>query len=308
MAHHRIASLLPAATEIVAECGFAGQLVGRSHDSDYPARVGSVPVVTAPRISRPMSSPRAADGKDLLQAALSIYQVELDSLKELKPDIVITQCLTRELNIPFAEVSKALSDYLGQECKLVSIAPESMDEVMESIEVISFEVGAPHKGVELVKQMTLRLEKTKRKLEKLKDEPKPTVLALENFAPPTSVGQWIPEMISLAGGYEPFGAEAHPARILSWEQIAELDPDLLLMIPYGLDLYGAGVAVRNIHQNEYFRTLRAFRRKQVYVLNGSSYFNRPAPRLVQGFEILAEVLHPRLFPAAYMGTGWAEYF
>lgn len=306
MALHRIASLLPAATEIVADCGMIGQLVGRSHDSDYPAKIDKIPVLTAPRISMGHRSREL----DLLNDVLSIYQIDLETLKHARPDILITQCRSREMGVSFDDVTKALSDYLGQTCKIVSVAPETLDEVMETIEVISMEIGAPHKGTKMVQDMTVRLEKSKEKLAPLISRHKPTVVALEAFNPLTTVGHWIPQMIRQAGAIDPFNAEEYHTRYLTWDQINEADPDMVVMIPYGLSLPASGVAVRNIHQNEMFRNLRAFKAKQVYVFNGGTYFNRPGPRVINGFEILAEVFHPDLYnnTYTYMGTGWAEYF
>lgn len=307
MAQHRIVTLTAAATEIVAECGLAYQLVGRSHDSDLPARVQKLPAVTRPHGT---GTAKPADG-DLgkLQQLLCEFEVDLDALRALRPDVVITQCNCRESGESLDTVAKLLSDFVGVHVKLVSIAPETIDEVMESIEFVSFELGAPHKGTQIVTKMTKRLDATREKLTALSSSQKPTVVCLEHFDPLRTPGNWIPEMVRLAGALDPFSAEHYHTRFLTWKQITDVNPDMLVVMPYNLTLQDSGAAMRSILQEEMFRNLRAYKRKQVFVLNGNRYFHRASPRLVEGYEILAELFHPEIFsPYRYMGTGWAEYF
>ncbi|MBX3101794.1 MAG: ABC transporter substrate-binding protein [Bacteroidetes bacterium] len=306
MAEYRIVSLTPAATEIVAECGLAYHLVGRSHDSDVPARVQKLPALTKPRSAG--SNGHGGSELHILKELLCQYDLDLEALRELRPDMVLTQCRCRETETSLETVAKLLSDYIGRPVKLISIAPETIDEVMETIEFVSFELGAPHKGTALVASMARQLERTREKLAVLKDRPKPVVACLENFDPLRTPGTWIPDMVREAGAVDPFAADHYHTRFLTWHQIADVNPDILVMMPYNLTLFESGEAMRSILQDDMFRNLHAYKRKQVYVLDGNRFFHRPGPRLIQSYEILAEIFHPDVFKYRYMGVGWAEYF
>ena len=293
----RIVSLLPSATELVAFVGAADSLVGVSHECDHPAGVEDLPKLTRPPIDHhTMTSAEidAAIGNHLSETG-SLYALDAELLKELKPDLVLTQGLCDVCAVSLNVVQRAV-DGLSTSPRVLSMNPTTLDEVLACAVEVGDAVGRGVAARENVAALRERLARVREAVEGL---PRPRVGAIEWLDPPFSAGHWVPEMVRLAGGEEVFAEEGEPSSRLGWEDVFAADPEVLVLMPCGFD---ASRALREAHKLlpglEGWGGSSAVRAGRVWAVDANSFFSRPAPRLVEGVEILARLLHPEAFPGA----------
>jgi iron complex transport system substrate-binding protein len=289
----RIVSLLPSTSEIVAALGMADHLVGRSHECNYPEKVGNLPACTEPKFN-PDGSSYEIDlrVKTLLQEGLSVYRVDDEKLKNLRPDIILTQDHCEVCAATLNEIEEAAQSILGENVEIISVSPTDLSSWVQSIRTIAEAIDAEKAADELTRQMKMELQNIQEKTLELSP---PDVLSIEWMDPLMTAGNWIPELVQIAGGI-PVGAEAgqHSPKI-SWENIQRLNPDIITVIPCGYSIEQTLSEISTLTSHNGWNELQAVKNKQVYIADGDHYFNRPGPRLVDSAHLLAEIIHPSLF-------------
>jgi iron complex transport system substrate-binding protein len=292
----RIASLLASGTEIVAALGLDDSLVAISHECDFPAHL-----LDRPRLSRPRFDPQGLDSgqidRAVRQAMLehgSVYEVDGDALERLHPDLVITQAVCEVCAVPTPGVRELVSSR-GLPVEVLSLDAHTIEEIFTSIEDVGRAVGVEARARELVVSLRVRLSRVGRALI---GAAKPRVLAIEWLDPPFTPGHWVPEMVERAGGENLAGSAGGHSHQVDWSTLEGLDPDVLILMPCGYGLE-ASAEDANRHRDALLRVApRAIEAGRAFVVDGSSYFNRSGPRVVDGVEILAGLLHPERVPMA----------
>lgn len=298
----RIVSLLPSTTEIVAALGKQEQLVGCSHECDFPEGIFNLPSCTGPKFNPDGTSYEIDQRvKALLQEGLSVYRVDEEKLAALEPDLIITQDHCEVCAASIDDVQQAVHSRLGDHVDVISVSPTNLSEVVDSIRTIADAIGADEGAKKLTTQMKSRLQKIQ---DKTKDLRRPKLLGIEWLNPLMSAGNWVPELIRLAGG-DPLGADAgqHSPKI-EWNQLRQLDPDIITLMPCGYSIDQTLSEISELTSRHEWQQLRAVRNKQVFILDGNQYFNRPGTRLVDSTWILAEILHPSVFRNNESHSGW----
>ena len=299
----RVVSLLPSATEIVAGLGCAGRLVGRSHECDYPSGVESLPVCTRPRIELGGSSAEIdASVRDAVKDAVAIYQVLEDRLRSLAPDVIVTQSQCEVCAVSFEEVEAAVASWSGREVAIVSLESRTLAGVHKDITRVAEVLGVSGAGHDLVTAMTNRAMAVADRAREL--DGSAAVACIEWTEPLMAAGNWIPEMVSLAGGRNIFGEAGEHAPALAWEEFLAADPEVIILMPCGFDLERATAEAGVLSSRPGWKDLAAVRAGRVYATDANSYFNRPGPRLAESLEIMAEVLHPDVFQYGHENVGW----
>ncbi|MEM1207200.1 MAG: ABC transporter substrate-binding protein [Acidobacteriota bacterium] len=287
----RIVSLLPSATEIVCAVADPEDVVGISHECDFPPAIRDRPVLTRSRIS-PIGSSLAIDGdvRAALQEALSIYTVDAERLGALAPDVIVTQDLCEICAVSLDDVRAAVARLASRRSiDIVSLQPTRLDDVLDDVSRVARALGRAERGVEVRAELEARFDAIRRRAVAL--DARPTVVSVEWIEPLMLGGTWMPELIERAGGV-PLGVEAGAlAPTVDADQVAALDPDVVVVKPCGFTLARA-LEERSILEDAVIRRLPGAR---VYVTDGHSYFNRPGPRLVESLEIMAACVHPRAF-------------
>jgi len=301
----RIASLLPATTEIACALGLRERLVGRSHECDHPPDVAALPVLTAPR--RPLEGPSGAIDarvRELVRDGLSLYEVDAEALRALRPDLVLTQDQCAACAVSLDDVEAALAAWTGGAPRVVSVAPWTLREVWASIRAIADAAGVAARGAALARALSDRVASIGERAAGLGARPR--LACLEWLDPPMDAGHWMPELVALAGGRSALGASGARSRAVDVEAIEAADPDAILLAPCGFDLPRTRRELPALLARPGFAALRAAREGRLYAADGNAFFNRPGPRLVESLEILAEMLHPGAFAFGHEGRGWAR--
>ena len=302
----RIVSLIPSATEIVCALGCEDQLVGRSHECDFPLSVQHLPVCTTPQFN-PIGTSREIDHrvKTLLTEAVSLYQVDRNQVKSLRPDLIFTQAQCDVCAVNLKEVEEALCGVLGNSTALVSLAPNHLNDVWQDVQTVADALGMPDRGRDVVRQVHARIKAISDVTGK--QTLYPTVGCLEWLDPFMASANWMPELVGLAGGRNLFGSAGEQAPWIDWDMVREHDPDVLLLLPCGFPIERTLQEMALLTGRPGWATLTAVRMNRVFVTDGNQYFNRPGPRLVDSLEILAEILHPSLFLFGHEGIGWVRW-
>ncbi|PLW90256.1 ABC transporter substrate-binding protein, partial [Mucilaginibacter sp.] len=231
----RIVSLLPAATEIVCALGLEDRLVGRSHECDYPETVQQLPVCSEANFPDGLSSAEIdVKVKELLADALSVYTVKRDVIKDLHPDVVLTQAQCEVCAVSLPEVEQALSDYLDKPAQIISLQPNSLDEILNDIKQVAGVLGAADKGEQLLEDLTERIDIIRHKLKFM--EVKPTIACVEWLEPLMISGNWIPELVSIAGGTPVLAQAGKHSPYVEWSDIVATDLDIILLMPCGFSI------------------------------------------------------------------------
>jgi len=299
----RIASLLPSLTEIACALGQRPNLVGRSHECDYPAEVRSLPVLTEPKFE-PEGSSREIDDrvKAIVRDGLSVYRVDAEKLRELAPDVILTQDHCEVCAVSLPDVEAAVADWTGHETRVVSVSPDTLGDVWRSITTIADAVGAGEAGAELVARLTDRVSEIGERTGGL--TPRPRVTCVEWIDPLMAAGNWIPEVVALAGGEVVFGEAGAHSPWVEWKDVQAADPDVVVVMPCGFGIPRTRKEIPLLEALPGWGELRAVREGHAFVVDGNQYFNRPGPRLVESVEILAEILHPDRLDFGHAGRGY----
>ena len=305
----RIVSLIPSATEIVYGLGLGEFLVGRSHECDYPPDVQALPVCTAPKFNPAGDSATIHQRvTDLLTSALSVYQVNLEVLETLKPTHIVTQAQCEVCAVSLGEVEAAVAQLTQSHPQIISLEPNRLAEVWTDIERIGTTLLgeiAPTKTAAVLAELQRRLQSCAHRAAIV--TPQPTVVCIEWTEPLMTAGNWVPELVQLAGGQGLLATPGHHSSWMSWEELAAADPDVIVIMPCGYDLAVTHRETQALANHPAWETLRAVRQQRVYITDGNQYFNRPGPRLVDSLEILAEIFHPDQFDYGHRGSGWLPW-
>jgi iron complex transport system substrate-binding protein len=299
----RIASLLPSTTEIACALGFESRLVGRSHECDYPHGVRSLPVLTRAKLDvRRSSAAIDRDVRGLLERGLSIYEVDVERLRALAPDLILTQDHCEVCAASLADVEAALAQWLGARPRVLSLDPRTLGDVLRDVARVADALGAPARGRELAAQLSARIADLGERA--ASQASRPTVACVEWIDPLMAAGNWMPELVALAGGRALFGETGRDSAWTTWEALRASDPDVLVVLPCGFDLARSRAELGPLRAQPGFCELRAVRSGRAFLVDGNQYMNRPGPRLVDSLAILCELLHPHAFAPAHRGEGW----
>ncbi len=303
MTNARIVSLLPSATEIVFALGFGDQLVGRSHECDFPAGVGDLPILTESKLDcEGLSYEVDARVRAIVQEGLSVYRVLGERLQSLAPDVIVTQAHCEVCAVNVKQVEEAVCELLGSRPKVVALEPKGLSEVWEGMEDVAKAAGAPEKGTALVADLKARMVEISDVAQAQLS--RPSLAYIEWVDPLMAGGNWMPELIEMAGGENLFGVAGEHSPWINWDQLVDADPDVILVAPCGFDIDRTRKDVASVADKPEWRGLRAVRGGNVYLGDGHQYFNRPGPRLVESLEIIAEILYPEKIQPRHEGRGW----
>jgi iron complex transport system substrate-binding protein len=299
----RVVSLIASATEIVCALGLERLLVGRSHECDFPPSVKRLPICTEPNFDVEGTSREIDDRvKGTLQEGASIYRVFADKLRELRPDVIITQSQCAVCAVSEADVEGALGDWRGPKPRVVSLHPNALADVWRDIQSVAEALDATVSGDTLVRGLQHRVADITERAHNLPT--RPTVACLEWLDPLMAGGNWVPELVELAGGINLFGVAGKHSPWMSWDDLVERDPDVIIALPCGFDLPRTKAEMVHVTSHPQWPGLRAVRNGRIYVTDGNQFFNRPGPRLVESLEILAEILRPECCQFGHRGSGW----
>jgi iron complex transport system substrate-binding protein len=297
----RIVSLIPSATEIMALLGMTECLVGRSHECDYPESVKALPICTEPKFNPEGSSAEIHERvTDLLQSALSVYRIKAEVLEPLQPTHILTQAQCEVCAVSLGDVEKAVAQLTGIQPKIISLQPNVLADVWVDIERVAAALGVS--AVDQLAALQRRVEACKQVAQSL--EHRPTVACIEWSDPLMAAGNWIPELVELAGGRSLFGIVGQHSPWLQWDKLVEANPEVMVFMPCGYDLQRTRQDAELLSHHPQWSSLKAVQTGQVYITDGNQYFNRPGQRLVDSLEILTEILHPHSFSSSYKETGW----
>lgn len=298
----RVVSLIASSTEIVCALGLGDRLVGRSHECDFPAPVLRLPALTAPKIDVKASS-RAIDEqvRKLASSAVSVYNVDAARLKELKPDVIITQTQCDVCAVSVKDVEAALGAEFGVSAKVVALEPNGLADVWNDIRKVADALGAAGEGEALIHKLKSRMSSVAEAARALE---RPSVACLEWLDPLMAAGNWMPELVDLAGGRNLFGEAGKHSPAMKLEALAQADPDVVVAMPCGFELKRAKLELFALSTLPEWSSLRAAKAGRLYAVDGNQFFNRPGPRLAESLEILAELLHPKEFSFGHRGKGW----
>lgn len=285
----RIVSLVPNATEILFAVGAGDLVVGVSHECDYPPDARRRPILTGSALApglAPSEVDRAVSAQ--LSSGASLYTLDEARLAELAPDLLFTQELCPVCAVSTDQVGAAIEPLVR--CpEVVSLDPQRLEDVLADILHVGARVGRAAEAEALVDALRARLDRIEHSL---RGRERPTVVALEWLDPPFLGGHWVPQMLAIAGGRDPFGvAPGERSRRASWEEIAAADPDWIVAMPCGFDADGARAELAKLADHPVWPTLRAVRRGRVAAVDANGLFSRPGPRLVDGIELLTTLLH-----------------
>ena len=301
----RVVSLIASSTEILHALGAGGAQVARSHECDWPPGVHDLPAITRPKFKVGGSSrdiDRAVRG--LVEQGLAVYEVDADALQSFEPDVILTQDQCEVCAVSLADVERAVCTWIGSAPRILSLRPHTMADIYADIRRVAREIGREAEAEALIGSMTGRLEAISAAVA---GRPKPRFAFIEWIDPPMSCGHWMPELIAAAGGISVFGEHGANSPWIEWREVAEQDPDVILVAPCGYDIAVTRREMQVLEGNEIWKSLRAVREGRVFLADGNAYFNRPGPRLIDSAEILAEILHPEVCDFSHRGRSFVPF-
>jgi iron complex transport system substrate-binding protein len=303
----RIVSLLPSATEIVFALGLGDELVGRTHECDYPAAALDVPVMTADAGAIAGATSREIHDRvrGSLHGGSSIYHLDQAALEAAEPDLILTQELCDVCAVSYREVTAAVRA-IDADISVVSLEPTSIEGILNTISTVGAMTEAEDEAVGLIEQLREKLGRIEdRVLERrLMGAAPRRVVCLEWMDPPFASGHWVPEQVRRAGGWELLGREGERSAETTWEQVRDVEPDQLFLIPCGYDAFTAAAEWRRTAKPEWIDDLRAVRAGELFALDSSGYFSRPGPRVIDGIGLLAELFDPAGFQDLAPTEAW----
>lgn len=288
----RIVSLLPSATEIVCALGLNDQLVGVTHECDWPSEVKRLPRVTRTLIPKDAGSTEIDSRvRDRLRTQQALYTLDMSLLETLRPDLIVTQALCDVCAVADDDVHAA-AELLSTRPQVVNLAPRSFGDVLDCLRLVGSAAQVPARAEHVIASLRARIDAVA--VRSAATVRRPRVVLLEWLMPPFSCGHWTPELVHLAGGIEILGRAGERSRALRWSEIEAAQPDVIVVACCGFDLARTQKDLTALAPAPEWRRLLAVRNHQVHVVDGSHYFSRPGPRLVDSLEILAHALHPEI--------------
>jgi iron complex transport system substrate-binding protein len=290
----QIVSLLPGATEIVCALGLLEQLVGVTHECDHPSAVLALPKVTRTLIPHDATSAQIdALVRERLKTQRALYTLDRETLERLRPDLIVTQALCDVCAVAEEEVREAACRLPGSP-RVLCLEPMSLSEVLTTLETVGKAADLPERAAQVVAELNARVEAVTSRTRRIGHRPRVTLL--EWIDPPFTCGHWSPELVAMAGGVEGIGEAGAPSRTMRWEELVAWQPELLFIACCGLRVERTLQDMPILAQQPGWSELPCVRSGRVYVTDGSAYFSRPGPRLVDSLEILAHALHPEVHP------------
>jgi iron complex transport system substrate-binding protein len=286
----RIVSLVPSATEMLFALGLGHDVIAVTHECDYPPAAQELPKVTRDALEPDLSSAEIdAAVKERTLAGASIYELDTDALHDLGPDLIVTQALCSVCAVSYDDV-RVVAQEIETRPQVISLDPHTVGEVLGDARTLAQATNRKDAGVELVKDAAARIDRVRIAVRGAR---RPRVVALEWLDPPFAAGHWTPQLIEYAGGEDVLGLAGESSQERSWDEVAAATPDLIIVMPCG---YDAEIAHREaeMHRDE----LAAVGAGEVVAVDAAAYFSRPAPRIVDGLELLANILHPERVPEA----------
>ena len=302
-------SLLPSATEIVFALGLSDELVGVTHECDYPPAARDVPVVT--RSVTDLTRARSHDIHDMVEASMrthtALYELDEAALAAANPDLILTQELCRVCAVGYEQVNE-VARRLGGEVTVLSLEPTSVEGILNTVQTVGAMTEAEDAALDVVEDLRQRLGHVNEIVRGRRDHgfQPPRVAAIEWLDPPFAVGHWVPEQVRLAGGRELLGAEGGRSVETTWVAVREVDPEIIVLMPCGFDLPRTVEEWAATARPGGWADLRAVREARVFATDGSAYFSRPGPRVIDGIELLAELIDPAAFDGMSPNGSWAR--
>ena len=296
----RICSLLPSATEIVYALGLGDQLYGVSHECDYPPEAAAKPTLIRSVFDQSSLSSLEIDHAVMkrLRSGEGVYTIDLDLLRQAEPDLILTQELCDVCAVPYSEVKLAV-DQLVSQPRLLPLSPSLLGDVLQDISRVGEATGREEQAGFLVRRLRERIDRVTARTATAAE--RPATFCLEWADPLYVAGHWIPEMVEMAGGIDGLGVKGKPSVQIEWERVIKYAPEVVILMPCGFDVERAVREMPLLTRLPGWSDLPAVQRGQVYAVNATAYFSRSGPRLVDGLELLAKLLHPELFPGAIPG-------
>ena len=293
----RIVSFLPSATEMACALGLNDQLVGITHECDYPPSVKEKPIVVSSAISMATMTQAEIDKtvSERMRNGQSLYQVDEKLLQELAPDLILTQDLCQVCAPSGNEVTQALSA-LPSKPEILWLTPKSLEQISDNLREIGKATGTLKKAEALIASSRGTLDQIAEKARAASSRPR--VFCMEWLDPVYCSGHWVPEMVTIAGGIDHLGREGSDSVRVSWEDVLAWKPEVLIVMPCGFHLHQVIELSSRLCAMSGWRDLPAVQQGRVYAVDASSYFARPGPRVVEGTELLAHIIHPDIFPWA----------
>ncbi|HWF35405.1 MAG TPA: cobalamin-binding protein [Solirubrobacteraceae bacterium] len=286
----RIVSLVPSATEMLFALGLGPEVIAVTHECDYPPEAGELPKVTRDVLPAGLSAAEIdAAVRELTLAGEPIYELDADALVDLRPDLIVTQALCSVCAVSYDDV-RAVAEEIDSRPHVIALDPHTVGEVLGDARTLAQATARKDAAVELIGEASARIDRVRLAV---RDARRPRVAALEWLDPPFAAGHWTPQLIEYAGGIDVLGFPGEHSEQRTWEEVAAASPDIVIVMPCG---YDAEIAHREaeMHRDE----LAALGAGQVVAVNASAYFSRPGPRIVDGLELLASILHPDRVPEA----------
>ena len=285
----KVVSLLPSATEIISRLGLEKNLVGVSHECDFPASVVSLPNLTSSSINTELSSSNIHKSvMEVMKRAVSVYDLDLELLTSLKPDFIITQDLCDVCAVSFEQVEQACQEVLDKNARIISLKPKVLGDIWDDVQNVADQLSVNEKGREFHEEMESRIKalQTRRR-----DGTSPKVLTIEWIDPIYIGGMWLPEMIAIVGGQVCIAESGQPAPVVNREDLEKIEPDVVVIKPCGYKLE------QTLKELELLKKQLPDWEKppRIYLVDGNSYFNRPGPRILDSLEILAYCTYPDLY-------------
>ena len=301
----RVLSLLSSTTEIVYALGCEDQLVGRSHECDYPHAVMTLPICTKPKFNVDGSSIEVdRQVKSILQNALSVYYINEDLLKELKPDIILTQSQCEVCAVSEKDVKSVVENITGINPDIISVEPNSVKDIFKDIKIIAEALDVVDKGADLIDFMKNRIRSLKKSYD---DKSELTVAAIEWIDPLMAAGNWVPELIEIAGGVNLFGEAGKHSPWMEYKDLIEKDPHTIIIMPCGYNIQKSIIEIDSLIKQKDWKEINAVQNDKVYITDGNQFFNRPGPRIIESLEILIEIFHNDKTDFKHIDSGWIKF-
>ena len=291
----RIVSLLPAATEIAAALGLMDQVVGVSHECDFPSEANERPRITHCPVHNAGLTSRDVDEwvRRALRENGTIYAIDEPLLRKLPPDVILTQKLCDVCAVGYGTVAR-LAETLPGPPTVVNLEPSSVSDIFDDIRHVAKACDVPERAEKLIANLAARVENVRERAARVPNGPR--CFLMEWVDPPFCSGHWGPELVEIAGGYDPLGRKQQPSVQIEWQEVLDTQPDIIVLALCGYDIDRARRDYEMLRGFPEFNSLPAARRGEIYVVDASAYFARPGPRIVDSLEILAGILHPEEFP------------
>lgn len=287
----KICSLVPGATEVVAALGLADRLVAVSHECDYPESVRGVPVAVEPMIQATDAGSAEIDNevRRLLEAGQPLYRLNRELIAQCRPDLVLAQDLCHVCAVTSDDLRQTLEE-MPTKPRLLTLNPSTLEEVLTDVERIGEAADHPSEAGRLVRSLRARLDAVRTRVATAASTPR--VACLEWMSPLYAAGHWVPEMVAFAGGRDALGEPGRPSRRVTWDEVAAADPDLIVWMPCGFSLERTVRELATLSAGPRWNMPDELRQRPAFAVDALSYFSRPGPRLVDGAEVLAAILHP----------------